>query len=231
MSNIINESIKAPAPWQLTGEAFVILYKFSKEFIENNSFLADYQKKAWNGGIGTVMVVNYATSAVGPYFELLFIPGKIKSKDFTVKNLSGYSISKIYVSSQTSVDNGIANWGIPKEKADFKWNEIDVNTTNIDVSINGNVFFSGKFSKNNFKFPVTTSLLPLKVLQKLHDKFILTKPKARGKAKIANIKSVMINQNYFPDLAQQKPIATVYIDNFEMIFPIPEIENQTKQLL
>ena len=227
----MNESKMAPAPWQLSGEAFVILYKFSKEFIENNSFLADYQKKGWNGGFGTVMVVNYVTSAVGPYFELLFIPGQIKSEGFTVKNLSGYSISKIYVSTQTSVDNGIVNWGIPKEKADFVWKDIDANTTHIDVSINGNVFFSSKFSKNNFRFPVTTSLLPLKVLQKLYDKFILTKPKASGKAKIAKMKSVTINQNYFPDLALQKPIATVYIDNFEMIFPIPEIENQTKQLL
>ena len=110
---MLNQLI-APAPWQLTGNAYIMVYKFSKEFVEEQGFLEDWQKDAFEGYLGTVMLVNYETSGVGPYFELLFIPGMF---DFEGKNY--FSISKIYVSSDDSVYNGIKNWGIPKEQAEY----------------------------------------------------------------------------------------------------------------
>lgn len=54
------------------------------------------------------------TSGVGPYRELLFIPGA-----FHINGRYTFSIPKIYVSTETSVNSGIKNWGIPKEVADF----------------------------------------------------------------------------------------------------------------
>jgi hypothetical protein len=46
---------------------------------------------------------------------LLYIGGTLK---FGQKR--HYSISKIYVSTQDSIDNGQKNWGIPKEMAHFE---------------------------------------------------------------------------------------------------------------
>ena len=65
----------APAPWNLTGDAYIMVYKFSKGFVQEYGFLADYQQDRFLGYVGTVMLVDYKTSGVGPYRELLFIPG------------------------------------------------------------------------------------------------------------------------------------------------------------
>ena len=108
--------MQAPPPWKLKGNGYIFLYHFPKYFVEKFGFLADYQANRFDGDfVGTVMLVDYASSAVGSYQELLFIPGRL---NFDKKKI--FSISKIYVSSQDSVENGIANWGIPKELADFK---------------------------------------------------------------------------------------------------------------
>ena len=96
----------APAPWTLKGNGYIFIYHFPKEFVEKFGFLADYQRLSFKGDfVGTVMLVDYETSAVGPYQELLFVPGRMT---FNKKKL--FSISKIYVSSDDSVWNGNENW-------------------------------------------------------------------------------------------------------------------------
>ncbi|WP_067520085.1 hypothetical protein [Endozoicomonas ascidiicola] len=64
--------------------------------------------------LGLFMLVHYRGSPVGAYDEILFSPGKcaFPEGDFS-------SITKIYVSTMTSVVNGQNNWGIPKEQALF----------------------------------------------------------------------------------------------------------------
>jgi acetoacetate decarboxylase len=64
------------------------------------------------------------TSGVGPYQELLFIPGL-----FHIDGRYTFSISKIYVSTEASVRSGIENWAIPKELADFKIDTQDDGST------------------------------------------------------------------------------------------------------
>lgn len=215
-----SENITAPAPWDLTGEGFILLYKFPKEFIEKNGFLADYQKEHFKGGFGTVMCVNYTSSNVGPYFELLFIPGIINLKNLNLQKIRvGFTISKIYVSSQNSVNNGMANWGIPKELADFQWNKIDENNTDIKVSIAGEVFFEINFKKWPIKFPINTAFIPLKIIQKMGHKIMLTKPKAKGWSSFVKLKSVKANPAFFPPINDLKPILVTSISNFKMVFP------------
>ncbi len=215
----------APAPWKLTGEAFVSVYKFSKKIVKDHCFMADYQADNWRGGLGTVMLVNYKSSNVGPYFELLFIPGIINLKKINLQKIkSGFSISKIYVSSQASVDNGISNWGIPKELADFQWTISDSGAIEIKVFKDNQLFFDAKIHKNKFRIPVTTSFLPLKIIQKLGDQFFLTKPKASGKMAFAKLKNIQIDPAFFPKIALIKPLISVNISNFKMIFPKAIIE-------
>lgn len=216
----------APAPWNLTGEAFISVFKFSKEFVNEHCFMADYQTDNWRGSLGAVMLVNYKSSNVGPYFELLFIPGKIELghlKSSTITQISGFTISKIYVSTMASVENGINNWGIPKELADFQWNNIGTGAAEITVSKDGLEFFKAVLKQVSFAFPITTSILPLKIIQKFKDKYYLTKPKASGKGSFARLKSVAVNSKYFPDICCKNSLATFHLNHFEMIFPIPAI--------
>ncbi len=209
----------APAPWNLTGDAYIMVYKFSKDFVGEYGFLADYQRDRFLGYVGTVMLVDYKTSAVGPYRELLFIPGM-----FTFDWKKMFSISKIYVSSRESVYNGIENWGIPKEYADFNWQTNPDGSENISVSIEGKEFFKSTFKKGFISFPITTSIFPLTVVQKLRKDLIVTNPTAKGKATLASIKKIEVDRNFFPDLSKTSSLITMKVKDFEMNFNVPLVK-------
>lgn len=215
----------SPAPWNLTGNAYIMVYKFSKDFVEEYGFLADYQRDRFLGYVGTVMLVDYKTSAVGPYRELLFIPGM-----FTFDWKKVFSISKIYVSSWDSVYNGIENWGIPKEFADFSWLQNADGSENISVKIEGKEFFRANFKKGFLPCPLTTKIFPLNLVQKQHKNLIITNPTAKGKATLATMKSVIVDKNFFPDLSKATPLLTMKVKDFEMTFNVPIVkENYFKE--
>jgi hypothetical protein len=209
--------IIAPAPWTLTGNGMILLYRFSKKWIEKNGFLADYQQDSFRGFLGSVMLVDYHTSPVGPYRELLFIPGHFK-----MAGISTFSISKIYVSSQESVWNGIENWGIPKELANFAIEQPNERSKIFRASLNDQPFFEATVKRGRFSFPFSSSLFPLNITQRLGQDLLLTKPSAKGKAYFADIKNVKVNSVFFPDLNSLSPLTALVVENFEMTFPIPE---------
>ena len=66
----------AAAPWHLTGRGFILMYRFQDSFIRENCFLPEEWKETKWSGMGYVMLVDYQDTPVGPYKELLVIPGK-----------------------------------------------------------------------------------------------------------------------------------------------------------
>lgn len=211
--------MQAPPPWKLKGNGYIFLYHFPKSFVERFGFLADYQADRFNGDfVGTVMLVDYATSAVGTYHELLFVPGRL---DFDKKKI--FSISKIYVSSQESVENGIANWGIPKELADFKITKLSEKEELIEVMIAEKTFFKVHLQKHSFKFPITTKFFPLKLAQKLDNDLLITNSPAKGKASFAKLLNIEVDSSLFPPISQLKPLSILSVSSFEMEFPHPKI--------
>ncbi|MCS6795047.1 MAG: acetoacetate decarboxylase family protein, partial [Raineya sp.] len=132
-------SIVAPPPWTLHGKGIILLYRFEKSFVENNGFLSENLKKRYKGILGSVMLVDYEDSPVGVYRELLFIPGM-----FQFDSRKVFHISKIYVSTYESVWNGIENWGIPKEMADFTWEDAQNGFERFVVKKEGDTFFSAE---------------------------------------------------------------------------------------
>ena len=210
-------AIVAPPPWALTGNGYLFLGHFPQAFVEKYGFLADYQRAAYDGWIGSVMFVDYHDTPVGPYQELLFIPGFFKlGKQRT------FSISKIYVSTYESVWNGIENWAIPKELADFRVERIDSHHDRLLALHNGQPFFDVTIRKGTFSFPMSTALFPLRIMQQqANGQLLLTKPSAKGKAHFGKITNVAINAQHFPDLAQVRPLAVLAVEGFEMKFPVP----------
>lgn len=216
-----NPSIIAPPPWNLKGNGYIFLFHFSKDFIQKNGFLADYQKDTYKHGlVGTIMLVDYAESAVGPYRELLFVPGQFQFP----KAPSGlWGITKIYVSSYDSVWNGIENWGIPKELAEFEITKINDKEEVFDVKISGKTFFKAHLKKWGIHFPITTAFFPLKLAQKLRKDLIITNSPAKGKACFAKLVDIEINQELFPDVSEIKPLAILSVKDFQMTFPKPVV--------
>lgn len=208
----------APAPWNLTGDAYIMVYKFSKDFVKEYGFLTDYQRDRFLGYVGTVMLIDYKTSGVGPYQELLFILGM-----FTFNWKKMFSISKIYVSSRESVYNGIENWGIPKEYADFNWQTNTDSSEDISVGIEGKQFFRTTIKKGFISFPIKT-VLPLTIVQKLRKDLIITNLTAKGKVTLASIKLIKVDRNFFPDLSKVSPLITMKVNDFEMNFNVPLVK-------
>ncbi len=219
MQNQSEIKILAEAPWHLTGNAYAMIYKFPKEFVMENGFMEDFQKSRFLGYFGTVMLVDYESSNVGKYQELLFIPGM-----FTFDWAKVFSISKIYVSSDESILNGRKNWGIPKEKADFEWlNEAD-GKTSVKVRLDNKVIFEAKFNKSFLSFPLKSNWLSFKLAQKSENDLMITPFNFNGKMKLSKVNKVLVDGTHFPDVSRLSPLLTIQVSNFKMNFEVPKIK-------
>ena len=224
----MENTLHYPPPWNLKGEGFIIPFLGNKSTLLNKGFISEEDKESFAGGIGAIMLVNYESSDVGPYFELLFIPGDFKHTITThasTKRKLYKKITKIYVSSLTSVQEGRLNWAIPKEMAEFTWKK-ESNQTMISASTKeAGVFLEAEFTKRFFHFPINTRLYPISLLQKSETgKLINTEFLGSGKGKFASINKWIVNEKLF---ANPMSISNfkfgLSADEFNIIFPIPEI--------
>ncbi len=220
--------LTAPPPWTLTGSGVILVAHFSKAFVQSNGFLAPYQQRAYRGWVGTVMAVDYTASPVGPYQELLFIPGL-----FRFGKTISFSISKIVVSTPESVWNGRRNWGIPKELACFSFDRQADGSQLVRVRSQDRLLLSMHIKPWSFRFPITTALVPgFRVTQQqLTDPpapiqsvagLLQTRPSATGSARLATLSQVSVDADRFPDLGRIKPLAVLSVENFRMTFPLPD---------
>jgi len=213
----------APPPWTLTGNGLIFIAHFPEPFVRAHGFLQPYQQTAYRGWVGTVILADYQTSNVGPYQELLFIPGL-----FRFGQTTSFSISKIYVSTQDSVINGRTNWGIPKEQADFRFGTGPSGQQEISIRRDGQLFFSVQAKAWGPRIPITTSLLPgFRVAQEplppaKTGQLLLTAPVASGSARLTTLTNLTIDAAFFPDLGQISSLIALTIHDFKMTFPIPK---------
>ncbi|KAF7360541.1 hypothetical protein MVEN_00785200 [Mycena venus] len=163
----------APAPWKLKGRSWSF---FVTALSSKSSFPAGwcsaYEAEALStggefiGGLGVVQassrfqlsvesthssilqIISYSESPVGPYDELVYVPGRWKYAD----EKTAFRITQIYVSSKESTLNGRKNWNIPKRIANFSIKPgSSSGATDISVSLPG---ASAPFFKASIK-PIT----------------------------------------------------------------------------
>lgn len=207
--------VKAPAPWTLTGDGYILLYKFPRKFAEAHSYFGDYK-----GGLGAVMLVDYHTSDVGPYREVLFSPGRIAYPGRPVR--TGYSISRIYVDSIPSVINGQDNWGIPKEFAEFDVRRIDRGVERIRIYRDQQRFLDITLQTGGWRLPVNAALMPA-IVQQRRGRTFVTKLRAAGRAQFVRVLNFQIESDLFPPVHQFRPLLAMRITGFKMTFPVPEM--------
>lgn len=215
----------APAPWHLKGQGYLLVVHLPKSVLDNEGFISDDLVASRRGRLAYVAFVDYQESDVGRYHELLYIGGSLK---FGQKR--HYSISKIYVSSQASVDNGQLNWGIPKELADFKVHYGKNAKDTIEVATTtGETIAKLSFSHHLLPFPVSTKLAPkrlMTVAQQWQGQYFFYRPEAVGHLKPALLTASHFDKRYFPDLNQGRVLACFKVTDFNLIFPIAKIEAQ-----
>ncbi|MFD3001581.1 hypothetical protein ACFS7Z_14515 [Pontibacter toksunensis] len=208
----------APPPWRLAGEGTVLLYHFPRGFNQEYGFMEPFQSKGYKGWIGAVMLVEYTTSEVGPYFELLCIPGF-----FTIGGKFTFSVSRIFVSTHESAWNGRHNWGLPKQVADFTVVKRADGERLYEVEVDGHLFLKAHVKPWSPSVPFSNKVVPFtRIVQQIQDQLLLTRPVASGYMQLASLKQVAAEPNYFPPLHQLKPLACLYMPDFLMTFPKPE---------
>jgi hypothetical protein len=119
----------APAPWKLTGSGYVFMIRLPRTMTDDDLFTPPQLRGKRVGNVATLMIVDYATSGVGPYREVLVTPGIFQGEHGRF-----HSVTRIYVSTYESVANGRVNWGIPKDVADFSIDDGENGAADILVS-------------------------------------------------------------------------------------------------
>ncbi|MEO3945292.1 acetoacetate decarboxylase family protein [Gorillibacterium sp. CAU 1737] len=205
-------SHRIPAPWQLEGDGYLLIYKFKKQDVAENRYSHYNADLPYRGGLGCVMLADYRSSDAGPYREILLVPGKY---EFEKKSYS--SISKIYVSSEESRVNGRRNWGIPKELAHFDFSPgRSANEEEIRIAAGEDCFFTAKAKAYGPRFPVSTSLFRFSLCQMHEGKVMLTRLEGTGRARLARIRIDSVDERYFPDLRRITPLLAVRMEGFQL---------------
>ncbi|HMO38616.1 MAG TPA: acetoacetate decarboxylase family protein [Saprospiraceae bacterium] len=207
-----------PAPWRLQGQGFILLYKFLSQIVDNEIITPSWLQKKRRLPWGFVMFVKYEDSPVGPYYELLLIPGW-----FRHDKGSAFAITKIYVSSEASVLGGRVNWGIPKELADFNWQANANGSTDIQVSVNEHKFLTTSIQASGWSFPVGTGLVRIPLVQELDGQGFRVRFRGQGRARRARVGTMQTDAGFFADLQAIQPLISLEISTFHLEFLQPAL--------
>jgi hypothetical protein len=201
---------RAKAPWRLGGDAYVVELKMPEEVLDRECFVPESLKGRRLGTSSRMIYVDYKSSPVGPYRELLFNPPK-----FSFDRGPCRTISKIFVSTPESVVNGVENWGIPKTMAQFE-----------SVSVEGSVFSELTFSAVRFGLPYSDQWLPAKfrtMAQLYEGRSYFYAPTTRTMMKMGRLRECKIDSKMFPDISQGKITLCVRLKDFRMWIPAASI--------
>lgn len=207
-------------PWHLEGSGSILLFRFEPDFLERDAFLPDTLRSELAGRLGLVMLVEYRSSGVGPYWELLFLAGPILLDRRRV-----FSVTKIYVSTEASAVNGRENWGIPKEIADF---EVDRRgrTERVVVTLDGRTVADLTLGFRQLPLPVAGAMLPNSwrtLVQPWQGRTFVTTLEGRGVVRPARLLKARIDPELFPDLTRGRVLAGAYASSFELVIPPAQI--------
>lgn len=208
----------APAPWTLLGRGYICMFRAPTALLDDERFVEPTLRgKRGSSRFCYMMFVDYSDSPVGPYHELLFIPGSYPFED----GKRHLSISRIFVSSLDSVVNGQRNWGIPKDLAQFDVRYGDNGLDRVRVSLDGKTFAEMDFVSWPIPLPFTTAILPnswVTLGQHLDGQSYVYRPSAKGWIRPGSLRRSKFDPNVFPDLAQATSLLTVDVTSFNMTF-------------
>lgn len=219
-----NKVEMVPAPWELYGKGYILLYRFDSEFVNTQGNVPWFLRGSFARGIGSVMLVDYEISNVGPYSELLFIPGKFRHIDKQEKKRRVDTITKIYVSTEASVVNGIKNWAIPKEQAEFAFSRSENGVESAVIKQKDESIAEFEFKTTGPSFPVNTKWFPFPLVQHRDHHFFYTRFIGGGKGTFCKLTDVKINGALFPDISHIKPLAVIRVEPFHITFPLAKVQ-------
>jgi hypothetical protein len=210
-----------PAPWSLRGHAWMVAMRLPKDDPARTAFVAPALQPTLKAALSVLMCVVYDEAPCGPYRELLFIPGTFNFGDARYP-----SISRILVSTWDSVVNGRANWGIPKDRANFDWSRAD-DLDRWRVTDAGRELCAIEFTApTGLRLPLRSSWTPGKfgtLAQRLDGRTFYCRPEATGSMRLCRVRHWQFDAGLFPDLSRATVLTALRIEDFRMTFPVARI--------
>ncbi|MDB4988773.1 MAG: hypothetical protein JWN04_3951 [Myxococcaceae bacterium] len=206
-----------PAPWTLRGEGYMLMIKLPMPRGRAELFAPTELAEARFGQFGCVMFVDYVSSPVGPYRELMFIPGTFR---FGKRRLP--SITKIYVSTQASADSGQHNWGIPKELADFELVDGTDGIKRVTMRLDGRIAVELWLRHNTLALPITSRLVPtsMRTLGQIYaGHTYAVAPTARGLVQRAKVVHAWSEPGVFADFTSERVVTAARFSKVDLTFP------------
>ncbi|KAF5026290.1 hypothetical protein F66182_1611 [Fusarium sp. NRRL 66182] len=136
-----------PPPWTLKGDIYAFVFwtprsqakdglpSMAYSPLEGQSSYAKDQEAL--GGLSMLQLIRYTDSPVGPYDELILVPGNFgyEREDGSGRRVrkKGAKITRIYVSQKYTCYNGRKNWNVPKHLAQFTWTDNADGSTTVKV--------------------------------------------------------------------------------------------------
>lgn len=215
--DVLLDDVIAP-PWTLTGSAYLLLYRFVPDFIRDSGFLPD--GATFVGGIGSVMLINYTSSNVGPYQEALFIPGRVDLHDER-----GHIVTRIYVSSYDSAISGQHNWGLPKQVAKFEISQLSTGGERISARLADDLFLDITLAASAIRLPINSRFLPVwpSLVQARFGSLFRTRPSGSASLSTARILAAHIDRRHFPDVSGIKSFGVFKAHHFKITFPAAQM--------
>lgn len=215
---------RVPAPWSLRGNAWIVLLHLPRDASARTAFVEPGLGRSIKAGVSALMCIEYTSAPCGAYREVLFIPGTMYFPDARWHA----SISRILVSTWDSVVNGRANWGIPKDRADFEIAR-GAASDRFAVASRARPVCSVEFeAPRGPRLPLTTTWLPVRwrTLAQVHEgRAFYYQPRARGSLRMARMLRWQCDPALFPDLAPATVLTSVRVDDFTLEFPVARVEN------
>ena len=204
----------SPAPWQLLARGIVLLFRPDERFA---TLLPPAARHRYRGGVPALMALRYLASDVGPYDELMLIPGLVA---FDGRPL--YSVSHVASSTLASVVNGRLNWGIPKELAPLQFEN-----RGRQLALRGErpdgfaveVVAEG----GGLPFQLAHASLPTEIGQERDVRLFVTHPSVTGWALRARLQRLSITGPSLPSLDWATVGVALTVDRVHLHLPAAEV--------
>lgn len=204
-----------PAPWTLKGYAVQTLQlvsieqasKFVPSELEIVSLLPGKT-------LGSIYISSYESGSLLKYNELIVAPSFVRYQE----KIGGW-ISHIYVDNPDSVAGGREIWGLPKEMADFYWNN-----GSVSVSQNNCELCSLDYKKGFLNLSTWwKQQLSFGSFGGLGEELLFFDNQFKSKIALMEGKLKIPQESPFASLNLDKPLCTLNLQQLELIAGIPKV--------
>ncbi|NES81793.1 MAG: acetoacetate decarboxylase family protein [Moorea sp. SIO2B7] len=204
-----------PAPWKLKGYAIQSLHLVN--IIKARRFIPpelEIVSVLPGKTIGVVYLSAYESGSTLEYNELIVAPASVRYQD-----KSGSWISHIYVDNEDSVAGGKEIWGLPKEIAEFTWDN-----NNVIVRQNDKTLCQLHFQKGFLRFSSWwRQKFRGNCFGGLKSDLLYFQSEFESKINLINSKLEIAKESPFANLELGTPWLTLKLTEFQTIAGIPKI--------